>query len=50
VRFVFLFSPVNQHLWESFKRNGKESTRAQVSTQVAEADDDGEIINSTSFV
>jgi len=50
VRFVFLFPPVNQHLWESFKRNGKESTRAQVSTQVAEADDDDEIINSTSFV
>jgi hypothetical protein len=39
VRFVFLFSPVDQHLWESFKRYRKESSGAQISTQIAEADD-----------
>jgi hypothetical protein len=50
VRFGFLFFPVNQPLRESFKRYGKESPRAQVSTQVAEADDDDEIINSAPFV
>ncbi|PNY16827.1 gamma aminobutyrate transaminase mitochondrial-like, partial [Trifolium pratense] len=38
----FIISPeeVDEHLWESFKRYRKESPRAQVSTQIAEADDD----------
>jgi len=29
------FSSVNQYLWESFERHGKEGARAQVSAQVA---------------
>jgi hypothetical protein len=40
VRFVFLVSPVDHHLWESFKRYRKESPRAQITAQIAEADDD----------